>query len=177
VPCLGPEADLRRREFLRGVGAATFPLAARAQPGERVRTIGFLHTQFGRTGFESPPRRIRAGLAGIGLDRGGDLKIAYRTGTESDVERIGRYAAELVGLTPDAIMVGGAANVGPLLQATSTVPIVFVNVADPVGAGTAWRARLSRRLRSRRTRPDRDRKRAVSGSLEAAHRAGRAAQV
>ena len=128
---------MKRREFITLLGgAAAWPLAAGAQPGDRVRSIGVLHT----LSSEEPDSKARLaafvqGLQQLGWTDGRNLKIVYRTGTEGDVERIRRYAAELVALAPDAIMVGGAANVGPLLEATRTVPIVFVNVADPVGAG------------------------------------------
>jgi putative ABC transport system substrate-binding protein len=128
---------MKRREFIAGIaGSIAWPLAARAQPGERVRTIGVLHT----LSSEEPDSKARLaafaqGMQQLGWTDGRNLKIVYRTGTEGSVERIRRYAAELIALAPDAIMVGGAANVGPLLEATRTVPIVFVNVADPVGAG------------------------------------------
>ena len=62
------------------------------------------------------------------------MRIDYRWGA-GDADRIRRYAAELVALAPDVILATGSATVGPLLQATRTVPIVFVHVADPVGAG------------------------------------------
>jgi putative ABC transport system substrate-binding protein len=126
---------VRRREFISLFGGvAAWPLAARAQ--ERMRRVGVLHT----LSSEEPDSKARLaafvqGLQQLGWTDGRNLQIVYRTGTEGDVERIRRYAAELVALAPDAIMVGGAANVGPLLQATRSVPIVFVNVADPVGGG------------------------------------------
>jgi ABC-type uncharacterized transport system substrate-binding protein len=70
----------------------------------------------------------------LGWTNGRNVRIEYRW-TAGDADRIRRYAAELAALVPDVILASGSATVGPLLQATRTVPIVFVNVPDPVGAG------------------------------------------
>ena len=70
----------------------------------------------------------------MGWTDGRNVRIDTRWGA-GDAERIRRYAAELVALAPDVILASGSAAVGPLLQATRTVPIVFVQVTDPVGAG------------------------------------------
>jgi ABC-type uncharacterized transport system substrate-binding protein len=128
---------MKRREFITLLGGAgAWPLVARAQQSERVRRVGVLQTP-----SESDPQtqtRVEAfeqALRRLGWTIGDNLRIDYRFGAAGDVERIRRYAAELVALGPDVIVVVGTANVAPLLQATRTVPIVFAFVADPVGAG------------------------------------------
>ena len=70
----------------------------------------------------------------MGWTDGRNVRIDYRWGA-GDADDIRKYAAELVALAPDVILATGSATVAPLLQATRTVPIVFANVADPVGAG------------------------------------------
>ena len=134
---LSQGTGMRRRQFL-GVlgGAAASPLAARAQQGERVRRIGVL----GTLTTEDPEAKARMaaflqGLQQLGWSDGRNLQIEYRLGTAGDVNRVRRFAAELVAFAPDVIFVAGGAPLGQLLQATRTVPIVFSNVADPVGAG------------------------------------------
>ena len=128
---------MQRRELLGAlVGAAVaWPLAARAQQGERVRRIGVLVG----TAADDPqaPSRIAAlaqGLSELGWTAGRNLQIDYRfTGGEAD--RVRQYAAELVALAPDVIVTVGSIPVVPMQQATRTIPIVFTNLADPVGAG------------------------------------------
>ena len=127
---------MKRREFITLLGgAATWPLAARAQQGERMRRIGVL-TNLAENDPEGQSRNeaFRQGLHQLGWTDGGNVRIDYR-GTLGDAERTRRYAAELVALAPDVILATGSAAAGPLLQATRTVPIVFVIVPDPVGAG------------------------------------------
>ena len=128
---------LRRREFitLLGGSAAGWPLAARAQQPERMRRIGVL------TGAaaDDPEAQARIaaflqGLQQLGWTDGRNVRIDYRWGA-GNADNIRKYAAELVALAPDVILATGSAAMGPLLQATRTVPIVFVIVADPVGAG------------------------------------------
>jgi putative tryptophan/tyrosine transport system substrate-binding protein len=129
---------MKRREFILALGgaAAAWPLAARAQQGERVRRIGVVTG--GSTGEDSDAKAniaaFRQGLQQSGWTDGGNVRIDYRWGSGS-AENIRKYAAELVALAPDAILAVGTSTMAPLLQATRTVPIVFVNVADPVGAG------------------------------------------
>lgn len=128
---------MRRREFitLLGSAAAAGPLIARAQPGERMRRIGILlpataddsHYQIWLGAF------LR-GLAQSGWNIGQNVQIDIRWATAS-ADAVRRNAAELAALMPDVIFAPGASTVGPLLQATRTVPIVFAVVADPVGAG------------------------------------------
>ena len=131
-------AKMKRREFIRLLGGAAgaWPLAAYAQqPAERVRRIGVL-TPFAADDPEAKAR-IEAfvhALRQFGWSEGRNLQIDIRWGT-GDAERMRHYAAELVALTPDAILAAGGATVGPLLQATRSVPIVFTLTPDPVGAG------------------------------------------
>jgi ABC-type uncharacterized transport system substrate-binding protein len=127
---------MKRREFILAIGAAAaWPLAARAQQAEQMRRIGVLIAN-----AESDPEgqaRIAAfqqGLQQFGWTIGRNVQIDSRW-PAGDSERIRRYAAELVALSPDVILATGSAAAGPLLQATRTVPIVFVIVPDPVGAG------------------------------------------
>jgi putative ABC transport system substrate-binding protein len=127
---------MRRRQFITLLGAtAAWPLAARAQQSDRIRRIGVLMS----VAAEDPegPARTAAfahGLQQLGWSVGGNMRIDYRWGA-GDGDRIRRYAAELIALAPDVILATGSATLGPLLQATRTVPIVFVHVPDPVGAG------------------------------------------
>ena len=83
------------------------------------------------------PARVAAfaqGLQELGWIDGRNIRIDYRGGA-GDAANMRKYAAELVTLAPDVILASGTATVAPLLQATRTVPIVFVQVTDPVGAG------------------------------------------
>ncbi len=128
---------IRRREFIFTLGgaAAAWPLAARAQQGERARRIGVLMNL-----SENDPEAqglvaaFREGLAQLGWIDGRNVRIDYRW-SAGDLDRIRRYAAELVALPPEVILAYGGSTVGPLQQVTRTVPIVFVEVIDPVGAG------------------------------------------
>ena len=128
---------MRRRDFVALVGgaAAAWPLAAHAQEGERMRRIGFL-TPFVEDDPEAKARvaAFVQGLQQLGWTDGRNVRIDIRWGA-GDAERIRRYAAELVALAPDVILAAGGATVGPLFQATRTVPIVFTLTPDPVGAG------------------------------------------
>jgi putative ABC transport system substrate-binding protein len=128
---------MKRRQFiaLLGGGAAAWPLAARAQQGERVRRIGVLVS----IAPDDPEAQARVAafiheLQQLGWADGRSLRIDIRWGA-GDAERIRRYAAELVALAPNAILAVGGGAVGPLLQTTRTVPIVFTLTPDPVGAG------------------------------------------
>src|SRR5262245_2025202 len=129
---------MRRREFIAffGGAAAAWPLAARGQPTERVRRVGVLTAG---TAPHDADMQVRNAaflqtLQQLGWTVGRNVQVDYRWGMGSaDSNR--RYAAELVALAPDVIVGTGTASMGPLMQATRTVPIVFVSVADPVGAG------------------------------------------
>jgi putative ABC transport system substrate-binding protein len=128
---------MKRREFitLLGGAAVAWPLAASAQPAERMRRIGVLQT----LAADDPEAKARVAafmeaLQQLSWTDGRNVRIDLRWAA-GDAERIHKYAAELIALAPDVILAPGAAAVGPLLQATRTVPIVFTNVTDPVGAG------------------------------------------
>jgi ABC-type uncharacterized transport system substrate-binding protein len=125
----------RRREFITLLGgAAVWPVAAQAQPGERMRRIGVLMY----LAADDPEGQARLAafaqaLKQSGWNEGRNLRIDTRWARADDVHR---HAAELVALAPDVVVAAtGTATVAPLLQATRTVPIVFVTVVDPVGAG------------------------------------------
>jgi putative ABC transport system substrate-binding protein len=129
---------MKRREViaLLGGAAAAWPLAARAQPSERVRRIGVLA---GGTAANDPDGLARTAaflqeLQQLGWTEGRNVRIDYRWGL-ANADNIRKYAAELAALAPDVILATGTSTMAPLLQATRTVPIVFSNVADPVGAG------------------------------------------
>src|ERR1051326_4369978 len=126
---------MKRREFiaLLSGAAAAWPGAARAQ--NNVRRIGVLS---GLTA-DDPENRTRldaflAGLGTLGWIDGRNVRIDYRFGA-TDVRDIRRHADELIALAPDVIFVNGTESAEPLRQATRSVPIVFVQVSDPVGAG------------------------------------------
>jgi putative ABC transport system substrate-binding protein len=126
---------MRRREFIGLIGsAAAWPLAARAQQAGRIRRIGVL-TNLPENDPESKSRNAAflQALQQLGWTDGDNMRIDYRW-TLGDVERTHKYAAELVALADVILAIGGEVMV-LLRQATSTVPIVFVLVPDPVGAG------------------------------------------
>ena len=127
---------MRRREFitLLGGGAAAWPLAARAQQAERVRRIGVLMST--AAGDAEGRARIAAfldELQKLGWIDGGSARIDTRWPTS--MQEVRKYSAELVGLAPDVLLATGSASLADFLEATRTVPIVFVNVGDPVGGG------------------------------------------
>jgi putative tryptophan/tyrosine transport system substrate-binding protein len=128
---------MKRREFITLLGgAAAWPLAARAQQGERVRRVGVLMA----SAADDPVSQARIAafhdsLAQLGWTDGRNVRIDTRWAT-TNADELRRHAAELVALAPDVIVAAtGTTTVAPLLQATRTLPIVFVVVIDPVGAG------------------------------------------
>jgi ABC-type uncharacterized transport system substrate-binding protein len=127
---------LPRREFIGALGGAVaWPLAARAQQSQRMRRIGVLQNRPVDDPLSLP--RVTAfvqGLQELGWNVGRNVHIDYRWDA-STLERTRRGAADLVALAPDVILVNTGVNTGVLLQATRTVPIVFVTAIDPVGAG------------------------------------------
>jgi hypothetical protein len=128
---------MRRREFITLVGGvAAWPLAAHAQPGERVRRIGVLAGGQDTDDPRSQPNltAFLQALQQLGWADGRNMKIDYRWPV-ADADKIRKYAAELAALAPDVILAISSPSLASLLQATRTVPIVFVAVADPVGAG------------------------------------------
>ena len=127
---------MRRRQFIAlAAGVAGLPLAAHAQPSERMRRIGVLLP----AAADDPEFQARVGaflqaLALSGWSIGRNVRIDTRWATTNAAD-IRRHVAELAALAPDVILAHGASAVGPLLQATRTVPIVFAVVSDPVAAG------------------------------------------
>ena len=128
---------MRRREFISLIGgvAATWPLAARAQQAERMRRIGVLHSG----AADDPHIQARntaflQALQQLGWTEGRNIRLDIRWAA-ADAERIRKYVAELVAFAPDVILATGSSTVGPLLQATRSIPIVFTLVPDPIGAG------------------------------------------
>ena len=128
---------MKRRTFITLLGgAAAWPLAARAQQGERVRRIGVLMAS-AADDLENQARMAAflQGLAQLGWTEGRNVRIDTRWAT-TNADDLRRHAVELAALAPDVLVAAtGTATVAPLLQATRTVPIVFVQVTDPVGAG------------------------------------------
>src|SRR5215831_6283112 len=127
----------RRRAFIALLGgtAAAWPLAARAQQGERVRRIGVL-MNLAADDPEAPGRvaAFAQGLGELGWTIGHSVRIDYRWAA-NDPDRGRRSAEELIALAPDVILASGSAAVRPLLQGASRTSIVFVQVVDPVGLG------------------------------------------
>jgi len=131
---------MKRREFIAEFAGATAallaqPLIASAQQAEQVRRISLL-LPFSADDAEA---QVRVGaflqaLALLGWTIGRNVRIDTRWAA-ADAAEIRRHAAELTALNPDVILAHGSSTVGPLLQATRTVPVVFPVVADPVGSG------------------------------------------
>jgi putative ABC transport system substrate-binding protein len=128
---------MNRRELiaLLGTTAAAWPLGARAQQQERMRRIGVLqglaaNDPEGQARFEA----FLQALQQLGWTDGRNIQIVHRL-TDGETDRARAYAAELVALAPDLVLTSGASTVGTMLQASRTVPVVFVGAADPVGAG------------------------------------------
>jgi putative ABC transport system substrate-binding protein len=132
---------MKRRAFITLLGGAAassvfWPLAARAQQGDRMRRIGVLMA----AAADDPENQTRIGafqqaLAQLGWTDGRNMRLDMRWAT-TNADDIRKHAVELAALAPDAILAGsGTTTLAPLLQATRTVPIVFVVVIDPVGAG------------------------------------------
>jgi ABC-type uncharacterized transport system substrate-binding protein len=126
---------MQRRQFVALLGGAvTWPLAARAQQDQRVRRIGVL-SALAEDDPESLARRpaFEQALKALGWTNGTNLRIDYRWAA-TDAERIRKLVAEIIALEPDVILTSGSL-VPLMMQATRTIPIVFVQVIDPVGSG------------------------------------------
>jgi len=127
---------MRRREFITMVGtAAAWPMAARAQHSERVRTVGILLSQF-EDSLEATHRiaAIKQGLQKLGWTEGRNVRFQVRY-ANGNTDRMQMGAAELVQLGPDVIVASATSTLAALQKATNTIPIVFAQVTDPVGAG------------------------------------------
>src|SRR6516225_11385693 len=130
-------SHIGRRKFLVTLGgaAAAWPLAVRAQQGERVRRVGVLvPAAAGDPVFLARVGAFLQGLAVLGWSIGRNVRVDARWAI-TDAAEIRRHAAELVALAPDVILAHGTTTLGPLRQVSRTVPTVFTSVADPVGSG------------------------------------------
>jgi len=129
---------MRRREFISFVGGAVavWPLVARAQQRpEQMRRIGALiNRPAGDPQGQAGMAAFRQKLQELGWREARNVRIDIRWG-ENDVDRTRRYAAELAELTPDVVLAAGTAAVTALQHISRSLPIVFVSVSDPVGAG------------------------------------------
>jgi putative ABC transport system substrate-binding protein len=127
---------MRRRTFIAALGgAAAWPLGARAQQPDRMKRVGILFN----LAADDPETMVRVpafqqALAALGWIDGRNVRMDIRY-SAGDADLLRNYVAELVALAPDVILAEGSPTVGPLLQVTRSVPIVFVNVVDPVGSG------------------------------------------
>jgi putative ABC transport system substrate-binding protein len=127
---------MRRREFITLLGgAAVWPLAARAQQLGQMRRVG-IFMDLAESDVEGQARvgAFKKGLQDLGWTEGRNVRFDYRW-TAGDPARMRRYAAELVALGPEVIMNGGLPTLVAMQQETRTIPIVFAQVLDPVGAG------------------------------------------
>ena len=126
---------VKRREFITLLGGvASWPIATRAQQPERMRRIGVLEPIAVDDPEALASHGLRAGAAAVGLDRQPQCADRLSLGA-GGADRIRQQAVELAALAPDAILTVATATAAPVLRATRTVPIVFVAVVDPVGAG------------------------------------------
>src|ERR1700730_17688619 len=127
--------QVKRRKFITLLGgAAAWPLAVSAQQSERVRQIGVLDSGVHDLNSRARLAAFRERLQQLGWIEDRNVRINFHWAEGSPAETR-KHAAELVALAPDVILTTGSAGTGPMLQTTSTIPIVFVIVPDPVGAG------------------------------------------
>jgi putative ABC transport system substrate-binding protein len=128
---------VKRREFITLLGgAATWPLAARAQQGERVRRIGVLmNGDPADAELQSNLATFRETLQRLGWSEGRNVRFDIRGVVTSDSVRTRQYASELVALSPDLIVAAGVPQVNAIQAASRAIPIVFSQAIDPVGAG------------------------------------------
>jgi len=128
---------MRRRDFIKGiVGSATaWPLSTRAQqPGQMRRIAVLMNVAASDPEGQPAVAAFQQALQQLGWSDGRDVRFDIRWG-ENDVDRDRKFAAELVALSPDVILASGTLSVTALQRVTHTLPIVFVRVSDPVGAG------------------------------------------
>jgi putative tryptophan/tyrosine transport system substrate-binding protein len=127
---------MRRRDFIAVLGgAAAWPLATVAQKSTGIRRIGVLQGIGDDPQAEARSRAFLEKFQQLGWTDGVDVKIDLRSSSAGDADSGRKYAAELVSLAPDVFVTFGSASVAALQRATRSIPIVFANVVDPVGAG------------------------------------------
>jgi putative ABC transport system substrate-binding protein len=131
---------MRRREFIAGLGAAAvWPVVARAQQGDRVRRIGVLMSSDENDAVaKAQVSALAQALADLGWTDGGNLRMDLRWGG-SDINRIRALPRELVGVRPDIILTNATPTTAALQRETRTIPIVFVNLTDPLASGLVAR--------------------------------------
>jgi putative tryptophan/tyrosine transport system substrate-binding protein len=133
IRCKG--STMRRREFIAGLGAAAWPLAALAQQPDAVRRVGVLMDRVATDSVnQSYLTAFIQGLRQWGWIEGQNLRIDARW-SAGDAALARTYAAQLIGLMPDVILASTTINLTVILEATSTVPVVFVSVSDPIAQG------------------------------------------
>ena len=127
---------MRRRDFIKGTlgSAAMWPLGANAQQDGSVRRIGALFGSEDRPAQQARLEIFRQALGELGWTDGRNVRIVVRYGA-ANTEIIRKAAAELIALAPDLILASSGAVLGSLLQATRSIPLVFVVIPDPVGSG------------------------------------------
>jgi len=128
---------MRRREFIAAIGGAlVLPRLARAQQPSSIRRVGILLAQGTQDDFEYQSRisALSQALRGFGWTEGSNLKLSIHRVAPTASE-IRKHIAELLAENPDVIVTGGGTTTGPLLQATSNIPVVFTVAVDPVGNG------------------------------------------
>src|SRR6516162_10636022 len=128
---------IRRRELIAALGgAAAWPLAVGAQQPEQMRRIGVLMNRAADDPQgQASLKAFRQALQQLGWSDGRNVQIDIRWGAENDADRARTYAQELVALAPDIFLADGTVSVGALQHVARALPIVFADVADPVGAG------------------------------------------
>jgi len=127
---------MKRRDFIRlfGAAAAIWPLTVRAQQPERMRRIGVLYGGPNDTNFQSKMAAFQQSLQQLGWIEGRNIEFDIRWGS-NDAERVLQEARELVRVRPDVILAGPTNALVPLKKETDSIPIVFVQVSDPLGRG------------------------------------------
>jgi putative ABC transport system substrate-binding protein len=130
---------MRRRQLITRLGGAAasfvfWPLAARAQQGQRMRRIGVLLSRGEASGESQGFVLLREGLRKLGWEEGRNIRIDQRAAT-SEAATMQRFAEELVALKPDVLIAQNTATTAAVLQQTRSIPIIFVVVTDPIGSG------------------------------------------
>jgi ABC-type uncharacterized transport system substrate-binding protein len=128
---------MKRRDFVRAITGLpiVLPLAALAQPAERIRRVAVLGgVAAGDPQGDVVRTTFQQSLQRLGWTDGSNIRIDYRWGG-GNADDMQKYAAELVAMAPDVLVASGGTSIGPLFHATKTIPIVFANVPDPVGSG------------------------------------------